>query len=81
MPDIKKDIVITKHFSHGSLAIRSHASIFYDNSLSTLTHIEMSKILDAKGIDHWFDVRGQQKHDWPLWREMFPHYLSLITGS
>lgn len=40
---------------------------------------KMSEILNAKGIDHWLDVRGQQKHDWPLWREMFPHYLSLVT--
>ena len=39
---------------------------------------KMSSILKAKGIDHWLDIRGQQKHDWPLWREMFPHYLSLL---
>lgn len=38
----------------------------------------MSGILQAKGIDHWLDIRGWQKHDWPLWREMFPHYLSLL---
>lgn len=38
----------------------------------------MSGILHSKGIDHWLDVRGWEKHDWPLWREMFPHYLSLI---
>ncbi|MEM1216278.1 MAG: alpha/beta hydrolase-fold protein [Bacteroidota bacterium] len=36
----------------------------------------MSDILNSKGINHWLDVRGWQKHDWPLWREMFPHYLS-----
>ena len=38
----------------------------------------MSGILHAKGINHWLDVRGWVKHDWPLWREMFPHYLSLL---
>ncbi|MEO0727737.1 MAG: esterase, partial [Bacteroidota bacterium] len=38
----------------------------------------MSGILNGKGINHWLDVRGWQKHDWPLWREMFPHYLSLL---
>ena len=38
----------------------------------------MSAILHAKGVNHWLDVRGWKKHDWPLWREMFPHYLSLI---
>lgn len=41
-------------------------------------NIKMSGILKAKGIDHWLDVRGQKRHDWPLWREMFPHYLSLL---
>ena len=39
---------------------------------------KLAKILGDKNIDHWLDVRGQVKHDWPLWREMFPHYLSLI---
>lgn len=39
---------------------------------------QLSGILHAKGIDHWLDMRGWVKHDWPLWREMFPHYLSLI---
>ena len=38
----------------------------------------MSGILHAKGIDHWLDIRGYQPHDWPLWRDMFPHYLSLL---
>ena len=39
---------------------------------------ELSHILKQKGVDHWLDVRGWKKHDWPLWREMFPHYVSLI---
>ncbi len=38
----------------------------------------MSGILHGKGINHWLDIRGWVKHDWPLWREMFPHYLSLL---
>ena len=42
------------------------------------SNLQLSGILKQKGIDHWLDIRGQQKHDWPLWREMFPHYLSLI---
>lgn len=37
-----------------------------------------SKILSDKGIDHWLDVRGWEEHDWPLWREMFPLYLSKL---
>ena len=38
----------------------------------------LSEILNAKGVDHWLDVRGWKPHDWPLWKEMFPHYLSLL---
>ncbi|TDB67020.1 esterase family protein [Arundinibacter roseus] len=36
----------------------------------------MSEILHQKGIGHWLDVRGWEKHDWPLWNAMFPQYLS-----
>jgi len=39
---------------------------------------KMAEILRAKGIPHWLDVRQNAPHDWPVWREMFPHYLSLI---
>jgi len=39
---------------------------------------KMAEILRAKGINHWLDVRQGSPHDWPSWREMFPHYLSLI---
>ena len=38
----------------------------------------MAEILRNKGIHHWLDVRPGGYHDWPLWREMLPHYLSLI---
>lgn len=38
----------------------------------------LSDILNGKGIPHWLDVRGWKPHDWPLWKEMFPHYLSMI---
>jgi esterase/lipase superfamily enzyme len=34
----------------------------------------MSAILNAKSIPHQLDVRSGD-HDWPLWRDMFPHYL------
>lgn len=40
--------------------------------------VHMSEILKNKGIDHWLDIRQRYEHDWPLWREMFPHYLSLL---
>jgi esterase/lipase superfamily enzyme len=39
---------------------------------------QLSGILRGKGVDHWLDMRGWVQHDWPLWREMFPHYLSMI---
>ncbi len=38
----------------------------------------MSGILHQKGIQHWLDVRPGATHDWPVWREMFPDYLSQI---
>ena len=38
----------------------------------------LSYLLHQKNVGHWLDMRGWQNHDWPLWREMFPHYLSLI---
>lgn len=36
---------------------------------------DFSQLLHQKGINHWLDMRGWIKHDWPLWLEMFPHYL------
>jgi len=38
----------------------------------------MAEILRNKGINHWLDIRKDAEHDWPAWRQMFPHYLSLI---
>ena len=40
-----------------------------------------SKLLAAKNINHWLDIRPGQTHDWPVWKEMFPHYLSLLPGA
>ncbi len=39
---------------------------------------KMAAILRSKGISHWLDVRDNAPHDWPAWKEMFSHYLSLI---
>ncbi len=41
-------------------------------------NIKLSDTLEAKRIRHWLDVRKDRHHDWPLWKEMFPHYLSRI---
>lgn len=42
-------------------------------------NVQFSQILHAKGIDHWLDMRGQIKHDWVMWRDMFPEYLSQMN--
>ena len=41
-------------------------------------NLKMSKLLANKNMDHWLDIRQDKQHDWPLWKEMFPHYLSRI---
>ena len=39
---------------------------------------KLADILNQKNIPYWFDFRRWAKHDWPIWREMFPHYLSTL---
>ena len=39
---------------------------------------QLSGILSNKKINHWLDIRSGGTHDWPTWKEMFPHYLSTI---
>ena len=38
----------------------------------------LADILNEKHIPYWFDFRRWAKHDWPIWRDMFPHYLSTL---
>ena len=38
----------------------------------------LSAILDKKNISHWLDIRANETHDWPVWKDMFPTYLSQI---
>jgi esterase/lipase superfamily enzyme len=38
----------------------------------------LSKILSHKNINHWLDIRWHGTHDWAIWREMFPEYLSKL---
>jgi len=40
---------------------------------------KMSAILHGKGINHWLDIIPRGIHDWPVWREMFPRYISQIN--
>jgi esterase/lipase superfamily enzyme len=42
------------------------------------SNLKLHTALEQKGIPHWLDVRQDRHHDWPVWREMFPHYLSTI---
>jgi len=38
----------------------------------------MAGILEQKKMLHWLDIRGDQPHDWPVWKQMFPHYISTL---
>jgi esterase/lipase superfamily enzyme len=42
------------------------------------SNYQMAHILSSKGIPYRLDVKPFGKHDWPVWREMFPQYLSTI---
>ena len=44
-------------------------------------NLKLSKILAQKDVPHWLDIRQDREHDWPVWKEMFPHYLSRIKYS
>ena len=37
---------------------------------------EMAGILNSKGINNWYDERKWISHDWPLWRMVFPMFIS-----
>lgn len=41
-------------------------------------NFNFSNLLNSKGIHHWFDFRQGASHDWPIWREQLPLYLSKI---
>lgn len=49
-----------------------------DKDITRSQNENMSQILAGKNISHWLDVRPNAVHDWPVWKEMFPYYLSLI---
>ena len=42
-------------------------------------NLEMSQLLNAKGINHWYDQKGWAAHDWPLWKQMFGDYISKLN--
>lgn len=49
-----------------------------DEDVARAQNEQLSGILADKKISHWLDIRPQTRHDWPVWREMLPHYISLI---
>jgi esterase/lipase superfamily enzyme len=49
-----------------------------DEDVARVQNEQLSGILADKKISHWLDIRPQTRHDWPVWREMLPHYISLI---
>lgn len=49
-----------------------------DRDISRAQNEQLSGILTAKNISHWLDVRPNAVHDWPLWKDLFPYYLSLM---
>ena len=46
-----------------------------DEDICLDKNIRMSKILGAKGINHWYDEQKWIKHDWPLWKMVFPKFI------
>src|SRR2546429_176227 len=38
----------------------------------------LSEILNSKGVKHWLDEGKWRGHDWNYWRDMLPHYLSVL---
>ncbi len=42
---------------------------------------EMAALLDAKGINNWYDERKWINHDWPLWRMVFPMFIGRLFGN
>lgn len=43
-------------------------------------NLHLSHLLNTKGIPHFLDDRKWCGHDWNYWRDMFPHYVSLIQA-
>ncbi|MBC7448977.1 MAG: esterase family protein [Hymenobacteraceae bacterium] len=39
----------------------------------------LSQQLSDKGVQHWLDVKPGGVHDWPVWCQMFPEYLSRLN--
>jgi esterase/lipase superfamily enzyme len=49
-----------------------------DRDLCRGDNEHFSEILKKKDISHWLDIRQDADHDWPIWRQMLPEYLSQL---
>ncbi|HMT29276.1 MAG TPA: esterase [Bacteroidia bacterium] len=48
------------------------------NDMCMDANVQMSNVLNQKGIPHYLDIQQGAVHDWPVWREMFPKYLGMM---
>jgi esterase/lipase superfamily enzyme len=55
---------------------------YYQNKdfglVGSLSGYGLSEILNSKGVKHWLDDGKWRGHDWNYWRDMLPHYLSVL---
>lgn len=49
-----------------------------EHDMCLAENVRLSNILSAKGIHNRLDVRHGAGHDWPVWNEVFPVYVSQI---
>ncbi|PYF75536.1 esterase family protein [Pedobacter nutrimenti] len=49
-----------------------------DRDICRADNERLSGILNQKQIRHWLDIRPNAEHDWVIWRQMFPEYLSQL---
>jgi len=48
------------------------------NDMCMEANVQMSNMLNQKGVPHFLDIIQGAEHDWPVWREMFPKYLGMM---
>jgi esterase/lipase superfamily enzyme len=49
-----------------------------DRDICRQDNENLARILSEKGMNYWLDIRHNADHDWIVWREMFPDYLSKL---
>jgi len=73
LPNSNDETYLNQMRDNLGIVIASGQGDFEDPSAS----INLSNILNSKGIMHWLDLWGHDvKHDWPTWRDMLPYFLS-----